>query len=387
MDERRCWPSSSRSTATHLRAVAYRMLGSLSEADDAVQEAWLRLSRADTDAHREPRRLADDGRRRGSASTCCAPAGTRREEPLDAARARPDRARVEDERDPEHEALLADSVGLALLVVLETLAPAERLAFVLHDMFAVPFDEIAPIVDRSPERDAPARQPRPPPGAGRRPSPTPTWPASGRSSTPSSPPPAAATSTRWSRCSTPTSCCAPTAAPPTRAVTCVRGAEDGGAVGRSRSRWPRAVLRGRCWSTARPAWSSPLGRAPVLGHGLHRRRRQDRRHRRARRPRAPRAPGPVRPRRVGRARIAVGEVRMFRAEDEALAASSLGQAAGVVHPSPPLSADGRPARSVAAEARRLGRHAAHHRPGGGRASSAASSSATSRTGRTSSPWR
>ena len=93
---------------------------------------------------------------------------SRREEPLDAARARADRRAREDGADPEHEALLADSVGLALLVVLETLTPAERLAFVLHDMFAVPFDEIAPIVDRSPGRRAPARQPRPPPRAGRR---------------------------------------------------------------------------------------------------------------------------------------------------------------------------------------------------------------------------
>ena len=115
--------------------------------------------------------------------------------------------------DPEHEALLADSVGLALLVVLDTLTPAERLAFVLHDMFAVPFDEIAPIVGRSPDGGAPARQPRPPPGAGRerRARRRPRR-ASARSSTPSSPPRATATSTRSSPCSTPTSCCAPTAA-------------------------------------------------------------------------------------------------------------------------------------------------------------------------------
>jgi RNA polymerase sigma-70 factor (ECF subfamily) len=137
----------------HLRAVAYRMLGSLSEADDAVQESWLRLSRSDTEA------VANLG---GWLTTVVARVS------LDMLRTRRSRREdyagswlpepvvtTEDERDPEHEALLADSVGLALLVVLESLAPAERLAFVLHDMFAVPFEEIAPIVDRTP---AAARQ-------------------------------------------------------------------------------------------------------------------------------------------------------------------------------------------------------------------------------------
>ena len=129
---------------TRLRAVAYRMLGSLSEADDAVQEAWLRLSRADTSSVEN---LA------GWLTTVVARVclnmlrtrGSRREEPLD--------VQVPDpivSRDPEQEALLADSVGLAMLVVLDTLTPAERLAFVLHDMFAVPFDEIAPMIERSP---------------------------------------------------------------------------------------------------------------------------------------------------------------------------------------------------------------------------------------------
>jgi len=127
----------------HLRAVAYRMLGSASEADDAVQEAWLRLSRSDTDAVRNlsgwlttvvGRVCLDMLRSRR----------TRREEPLDTGPEAPA------PNDPEQQALLADSVGLALLVVLETLDPAERLAFVLHDMFAVHFDEIAPIVDRTP---------------------------------------------------------------------------------------------------------------------------------------------------------------------------------------------------------------------------------------------
>jgi RNA polymerase sigma-70 factor, ECF subfamily len=137
---------------SHLRAVAYRMLGSISEADDAIQEAWLRLSRSETSGvenlggwlttvvgrvcldmlrSRTSRRVVPLGE----------PLGTRVPEPLV--------SRAEG-IDPEHEALLADSVGLALLVVLETLTPAERLAFVLHDMFSVPFEEIAPVVGRSP---------------------------------------------------------------------------------------------------------------------------------------------------------------------------------------------------------------------------------------------
>src|SRR5437773_6641562 len=131
----------------HLRAVAYRMLGSLSEADDAVQESWLRLSRADT---------SDVENLGGWLTTVVARVclnmlrsrTSRREEPLDVHMPDPIVSR-EDGIDPEHQAMLADSVGLALLVVLELLDPAERLAFVLHDMFAVPFDEIAPIVGRS----------------------------------------------------------------------------------------------------------------------------------------------------------------------------------------------------------------------------------------------
>jgi RNA polymerase sigma factor (sigma-70 family) len=132
---------------THLRAVAYRMLGSLSEADDAIQEAWLRLSRADAGGVENlggwlttvvARVCLDMLRWRES----------RREEPLGVRLPEPIVSR-EDGIDPEQEALLADSVGLALLVVLDTLAPAERLAFVLHDLFAMPFDEIAPIVGRS----------------------------------------------------------------------------------------------------------------------------------------------------------------------------------------------------------------------------------------------
>jgi RNA polymerase sigma-70 factor, ECF subfamily len=133
---------------THLRAVAYRMLGSVSEADDAVQEAWLRLSRSDS---REIENLG--GWLTTVVGRVCLnmlrARRTRREEPLDVHVPEPILSR-EDGLDPEYEALLADSVGLALLVVLETLSPAERLAFVLHDMFAVPFEEIAPMVGRSP---------------------------------------------------------------------------------------------------------------------------------------------------------------------------------------------------------------------------------------------
>jgi RNA polymerase sigma factor (sigma-70 family) len=133
----------------HLRAVAYRMLGSLSEADDAVQDSWLRLSRADTSEVENLRGWLTTVVARVALNMLRA-RNTRREQPLD--------VRVPDPiidptegSNPEHEMLLADSVGLALLVVLETLTPAERLAFVLHDMFAVPFEEIAPIMERSPE--------------------------------------------------------------------------------------------------------------------------------------------------------------------------------------------------------------------------------------------
>jgi RNA polymerase sigma-70 factor, ECF subfamily len=133
----------------HLRAVAYRMLGSVPEADDAVQEAWLRLSRTDAS---EVENLG------GWLTTVVARVSlnvlrsrrARRETPLDAVYVPEPIVSRADGVDPEYEALLADSVGLALLVVLETLAPAERLAFVLHDMFAVPFEEIAPMVGRTP---------------------------------------------------------------------------------------------------------------------------------------------------------------------------------------------------------------------------------------------
>jgi len=153
MNERELLADRFEENRTHLRAVAYRMLGSPNEADDAVQEAWLRLNRTDTSGVENlggwlttvvARVCLDMLRSRTS----------RREDPLDTESP----AQVADRGsgiDPEHDALLADSIGLALLVVLQTLAPAERVAFVLHDMFDLPFDEIAPIVGRSP---AAARQ-------------------------------------------------------------------------------------------------------------------------------------------------------------------------------------------------------------------------------------
>ena len=138
---------------SHLREVAFRMLGSLSEADDAVQESWLRLSRTDASEVENLR-----GWLTTVVSRVCLDIlrsrKSRREESLDARVPEPPLA-TEDGTDPEREAVLADSVGSALLVVLDTLAPAERVAFVLHDLFGLPFDEIAPIVDRSP---AAARQ-------------------------------------------------------------------------------------------------------------------------------------------------------------------------------------------------------------------------------------
>jgi RNA polymerase sigma-70 factor (ECF subfamily) len=130
----------------HLRAVAYRMLGSASEADDAVQESWIRLGRTD---------VSDIENLRAWLTTVVARVcldmlrtrTSRREDPLDTHV--PDPVITRADRDPESDAMVADSVGLALLVVLETLEPAERLAFVLHDVFGMTFDEIAPIVDRS----------------------------------------------------------------------------------------------------------------------------------------------------------------------------------------------------------------------------------------------
>ena len=133
---------------SHLRSVAYRMLGSLSDAEDAVQETWLRLSRSDANSIENLQgwlttvvgRICLDMLRSRS---------VRREQPFDTYVPDPIVSRA-DGGDPEHDALLADSVGLAMMVVLDALTPAERLAFVLHDMFDVPFDDIAPIVERTP---------------------------------------------------------------------------------------------------------------------------------------------------------------------------------------------------------------------------------------------
>ncbi len=218
----------------HLRAVAYRMLGSLSEADDAVQEAWLRLSRSDTSGVENlggwlttvvGRVCLDMLRSRKS----------RREEPLDVYVPDPIVSR-EGGIDPEDDVLLADSVGLALLVVLQSLDPAERLAFVLHDMFAVPFDEIAPIVGRSAAaaRQLASRARRRVQGAA--PIPDTDLARQREVVDASSPPRTTATSTRSSRCSTRTSWCGPTVG------SCVRT-----------DRW---------WSAVRRPWPSKRSPSP-----------------------------------------------------------------------------------------------------------------------------
>ncbi len=153
MDEHQWLAEQFEAERPHLRAVAYRMLGSLAEAEDAIQETWLRLSRSDTDAVKN----LGGWLTTAVARVCLNMLHARKalcEESLEASVPEPLTGR-EGGIDPEEEALLADSVGLALLVVLDTLAPAERLAFVLHDIFAVPFDEIAPLVERS---EAAARQ-------------------------------------------------------------------------------------------------------------------------------------------------------------------------------------------------------------------------------------
>jgi len=148
MDEREWLAERFEKSRGHMRGVAYRMLGSLSEADDAIQEAWLRLSRSDSSGIENlegwlttvvARVCLDILRSRAS----------RREESMDREAGEP-AALGKSPSDPEEEAVLADSVGLALLVVLDRLSPAERIAFVLHDMFASPFEEIASIVGRSP---------------------------------------------------------------------------------------------------------------------------------------------------------------------------------------------------------------------------------------------
>src|SRR5262249_20901484 len=149
MDERDWLAGRFEEHRPRLRAVAYRMLGSTGEADDAVQEAWIRLSRSNAGEidNLEAWLVTVVGR---VALSMLRARKTRQEQPLDVHLPGPI-VDPTDASNPEREALLADSVGLALLVVLETLTPAERLAFVLHDMFAVPFEQIAPMVERSPE--------------------------------------------------------------------------------------------------------------------------------------------------------------------------------------------------------------------------------------------
>jgi RNA polymerase sigma-70 factor (ECF subfamily) len=235
----------------HLRSVAYRMLGSRAEADDAVQDAWLRLSRAD----------AGDIENLGgwlttvTARICLNMLRARRRRPEDAL----DDLHLPDPEvsRPDEEAVLAESVGLALLVVLDTMAPAERLAFVLHDMFSLPFEDIAPIVERTPAATR-QRASRGRAGGSGRPSsrpPSGTWLASARWSTPSSGRHGAATSTPWWRCAIPTWCCEPT---------------PGTGARRSRSwcggprRWPGRRSGSPSptpswsppWSMERPGWSS-----------------------------------------------------------------------------------------------------------------------------------
>jgi RNA polymerase sigma factor (sigma-70 family) len=148
MDERQWLAEQFEQHRSHLRAVAYRMLGSLAEADDAVQETWVRLSQSDSHAVENLRAWLTTIIARVSLNMLRA-RKSRREEPI-AAHVPDPVVSSADGVDPEQAVMLADSVGLALLIVLETLAPAERLAFVLHDMFAVSFEEIAPMVDRTP---------------------------------------------------------------------------------------------------------------------------------------------------------------------------------------------------------------------------------------------
>jgi len=149
MDERELADSFDRQRP-RLRSVAYRILGSLSEADDAVQEAWLRLQRSDAEQIETLERWLTTVVARICLNMLRS-RQTRGEQPLDSYVPEPIIDDPAGGTDPEHEALVAESVGIALQVVLETLTPAERLAFVLHDMFAVPFDEIAAMVERSPE--------------------------------------------------------------------------------------------------------------------------------------------------------------------------------------------------------------------------------------------
>ena len=149
MDNQNCLTTGFEADRTRLQAVAYRMLGSMTEADDAVQETWLRLSRFGESSIENL-----SGWLTTVVSHICLDMlrsrKSRREEPLEKP-GHDQAAPREDRSNPEHEAILAESLGLALLVVLDTLAPAERIAFVLHDLFDVPFDQIGEVVSRSPE--------------------------------------------------------------------------------------------------------------------------------------------------------------------------------------------------------------------------------------------
>ena len=268
----------------HLRAVAYRMLGSLTEADDAVQDTWLRLSRSG--AH-EVENLG------GWLTTVVARVclnmlrarTVRREESL-AVHVPDPLVRPDGDLQPEEAALLAEAVSLALLVVLDTLAPAERVAFVLHDMFAVPFEEIAPLVERTPTAarqlaSRARRRSRAPPYRLRTPishvnarwSTLSSWLRVGAMSMPSSP------------CSIPTSCCASMRAP---------GTPQPPWCSRAQPPWPGRQAWG--YGPARASGDPPAPRAGEWcsrsgrhrggtahdGHGVHRRRGQDRRDRRDR---------------------------------------------------------------------------------------------------------
>jgi RNA polymerase sigma-70 factor (ECF subfamily) len=193
---------------SHLRGVAYRMLGSLSDADDAVQEAWIRFSRTDTGAIADLRAWLTTVVGRVCLNMLRS-RKTRREVSLESHIPDPIVSPLEG-IDPEREALLGASVGLALVVVLDSLTPAERVAFVLHDIFAIPFEVIAPIVGRTPTagRQSASRARR---QVQARPCPMSISMASGPSSTPSWLLRVKATSRRCSPSSIRTSCCAPTA--------------------------------------------------------------------------------------------------------------------------------------------------------------------------------
>ena len=243
MDEKNFLAEQFKANRTHLKSVAYRMLGSTSEAEDALQEAWIRLSRTDT---AEVKNLG------GWLTTvisrvCLDMLRTRKSRREDVFDAETHEAAVEPEVAAiENESILADSVGLAMLVVLQQLAPAERIAFVLHDMFDLPFDEIGPIVDRSPVA-APAGACKVGRRRTRRRSP-----AIGRSSTPFSPPRATAILPACLPYSTPMSSSAPTRprCGSARWLNCVapRPSASTSRAGRAMPRSRSSMARSASWS-------------------------------------------------------------------------------------------------------------------------------------------